>query len=215
MIEGFRFLAGERQNFLHARGIRNVADDFCFWPGANLFLDLHPHGLEIESHFLENIDRDALAELDQSQQKMLGADVIVIETISLFASKLENLLSAGSEIIHCSVGVGSEPSPASFTSLLISGLGSTFKRVRIIWARRWSRSSAFNFCCDIFCRCAGCVSMNNSSIGNRLSSGKAPRSTPSLMIDNKLSASLELIACAYVSTPYARPIWSQSVFDFF
>src|SRR5438105_264287 len=194
MIERLRFLAGERENFLHSRRVRNVADDFCLRTRADLFLHFHPHSLEIESHFFENVDRNALAELDQPEQKMLGADVIVIETVGLFASELENLLGAGREIIHCSVGVGSEPLPAPFASLLISGLGNTFKRVRIISARRWSRSSALSFCCEVFCKCAGCVSMNNSSMASRLSSGNAPRSTPSLIIDNRLSASFELIA---------------------
>src|SRR5215471_695289 len=146
MIKRFRFLARESQNFFHARRVRNVADNFRFRSGADLFLDFHAYGFEIESHLLKDVDRNALAELDQSEQKMLGPDVVVIETIGLFACKLEDLLSAGREIIHWSVGVGSEPLPASFASLLISGLGSTFKRVRIIWARRWSRSSALSFC---------------------------------------------------------------------
>src|SRR5205814_7008159 len=172
------------------------ADNLCFRTRANLFLHFHPHGLEIEPHFLENVDRDALAELDQSEQQMLGADIIVIETVGFFASQLKDLLGARSEIVHCSGGVGFEPFPASFASLLISGLGSTFKRARTIWARRWSRSSAFSFCCEVFWRCAGWVSMNNSSIGSRFSSGNAPRSIPSLMMDNKLSASFELMACA-------------------
>src|SRR6266481_384309 len=167
-----------------------------FRTGAHLFLDLHAHGLEIESHFLENVDRDTLAELDQSEQKMLGTDIVVIEAVSLFASKLQDLLGARSKIVHCSDDAVLEPLPESAASLLISGLGSTFKRARIIWARRWSRSSAFSFCCDVFCRCAGWVSMNNSSIGSRFSSGNAPRSIPSLMMDSKLSASFELMACA-------------------
>ncbi len=127
MIERLRFLAGERQHFLHPRRVGNVADHFRFRSGADLFLDFHAHGLEIESHFLENVDRNALAELDQSEQEMLGADVIVIEAVRFFASECEDLLGAGSEIIHCSVGVDVEPLPASFASLLISGFGKYFQ----------------------------------------------------------------------------------------
>src|SRR6266700_1356236 len=145
MIECLGFLAGESQYLFHPRRVGNVAYDFCFRTGAHLFLDLHPHGLEIESHFLENVDRDALAELDQSEQEMLGADVVVIEAVGFFAGKLQDLLGAGRKIVHCSLGVGSEPLPASFTSLLISGLGKTFKRARMISARMWSRSSALSF----------------------------------------------------------------------
>ncbi len=115
-----------------------------------MLLDFHAHGLEIEPHFLENVDGDALAEFDQSEQKMLGADIIVIEPVGLFTSELQDLLGARCEIVHCSDGAGFEPLPESIASLLISGLGSTFKRARIIWARRWSRSSALSFCCDVF-----------------------------------------------------------------
>ncbi len=129
MIERLRFLAGERQNFFHPRGVGNVADNFRFRTGADLFFDFHPHGLEIEPHFLQNVHRHALAELDQSEQQMLGADVIVIETVGFLASELEDLLGAGRKIIHCSNGSGAEPLLDSFASLLISGLGKTFKRV--------------------------------------------------------------------------------------
>ena len=58
---------------------------------------------------------------------MLGADVIVIEPVGFFASELQDLLGAGSKIVHCSVGFGVEPLPASFASLLISGLGKYFQ----------------------------------------------------------------------------------------
>src|SRR5207244_12370755 len=74
VIERLGFLSGERQDFFHPRCVRNVADNFCFRTGANLLLDFHSDGLEIEPHFLENVDCDALAELDQSEQKVLGAD---------------------------------------------------------------------------------------------------------------------------------------------
>src|SRR5262249_24618318 len=155
MIERFRLFTGECQNFFHARCVGNVTNNFRFRPRANLFLDFHAHGLEIESHFLKHVDRDALTELDQPEQKMLGANIIMVETVRFFASELQDLLGTGSEIVHCSVDAGLEPLPASRASLLISGLGSTFKRVRIIWARRGSRSSALSFCCELLCRCAG------------------------------------------------------------
>src|SRR5207249_11668490 len=128
----------------------NIAVNFCVPSGANLILDFHSDGLDVDPHFVENVDCDALAELDQSEQKVLGADVIVIETVGLFASELQDLLGARCEIVHCSDGAGFEPLPESVASLLISGLGRTFKRARIICARRWSRSSALSFCCDVF-----------------------------------------------------------------
>ena len=65
-----------------------------------MLLDFHPDGLEIEAHFLEDVDGHALPELDQPEQKMLGADVVVIEAIRLFTGEREDLLRPRSEIIH-------------------------------------------------------------------------------------------------------------------
>ena len=101
MIEGFRFLARERENFFHARRIRNVADHLGLRPGTDLLLDFHPHGFEVEPHLLQDVDRNALPELDQTQQQMLGPDVIMVEAVSFFAGKRQNLLGSRREIIHC------------------------------------------------------------------------------------------------------------------
>ena len=67
-----------------------------------MLLHLHPHCLEIEPHFLQNVYRHALAKLDQAEQKMLGADVIVIEAIRFFTRKLQDLLGARGKVIHFS-----------------------------------------------------------------------------------------------------------------
>ncbi len=37
-------------------------------PGADLLLDFHPHGLEIETHLLKDVDGNALPQLDQAEQ---------------------------------------------------------------------------------------------------------------------------------------------------
>ena len=52
------------KHLLHAGRIRNVADDALIRTGADLFLDLHADGLEVEPHFLEDIHGHALAEFD-------------------------------------------------------------------------------------------------------------------------------------------------------
>ena len=100
MIERLRFLAGERENLLHARRVGNVADHLGFRAGADLFLDFHPHRLEIESHLLQDVDGNALPELDQPEQQMLGPDVIVIEAVGFLASERQDLLGARRKIIH-------------------------------------------------------------------------------------------------------------------
>ena len=101
VIERLGFLGRESKNFLDTRCVGNVADHFLVGPGAHLLLDFHPHGVEVEAKFLQNVDGDALAELDQPQQNMLGADVVVIEAIRLFAGQRQNLLGAWRKIVHC------------------------------------------------------------------------------------------------------------------
>src|SRR5439155_9062738 len=146
MVERLGFLAGKREYILHSRRVRDIADHLGFRAGTDLFLDFHAHGLKIETHFLQNVYRHPLPQFDEPQEQMLGPDVVVIKTVGFFASKRQNLLSARREIIHYSMASAVEPFPDFLAILLISGLGKSFKRSRIIWARRWSRSSAFNFC---------------------------------------------------------------------
>ncbi len=74
MIQRLGFLGAQRENFLHARRVGNVADHLLIGAGADLFLDFHADGFEVEAQFLKHIDGDALAQFDQAEQKMLGAD---------------------------------------------------------------------------------------------------------------------------------------------
>src|SRR6266566_6837709 len=111
MIERLGFLAGERQHFLDARSIRNVTDHLSFRPGADLLLYFHAHGLEIETHLLQNVHGHALSEFNEPQKQVLGADVIVIKAVGLLASKRQNLLSARREIIHYSMARESSHCP--------------------------------------------------------------------------------------------------------
>ena len=101
VIERLGFLARERENFLHARRVGNVADHLGLGPGADLLLDFHADGFEVETHLLENVDGDALPELDQAEQQMLGADVIVVEAVGFLAGQRQHLLGARRKIIHC------------------------------------------------------------------------------------------------------------------
>jgi hypothetical protein len=47
-----------------------------------------------------SIDGDALAELDQAEQQVLGADVVVVEAVGLLAGERQDLLGAGGEVVH-------------------------------------------------------------------------------------------------------------------
>ena len=68
MIERLGFLAGEREYFLNARSIRNIANHLGLRSRANLLLHLHAHGLKIETHLLQNVHRYALSQFDESQE---------------------------------------------------------------------------------------------------------------------------------------------------
>ena len=116
--------------------------------GADLLLDLHADGLEVEPHLLQHVDGDALAELDQAEQKMLGADVVVVEAVGFLAGQRQDLLGAGGKIIHRLMASAAAPLPDSLTSLLISVSGTTFKRSRIISARRRRAPRRCSFRCE-------------------------------------------------------------------
>ena len=148
MIERLGFLAGEREDFLHARRVGDIADHLGLGAGADLLLHFHADGFEVEPHLLQHVDGDALAQLDQAEQQMLGADVIVVEPVGFLAGQGQDLLGARSKVIHhlafrCfrlgrAQGFG-----------LISGSGNCLSFSRIIPARNASRSSAASFCCEV------------------------------------------------------------------
>jgi len=100
MVERFRLLAGEREDFFHARRVGNAAGGLRFLAGADLFLDGGAYGFEVEPHFLEHAHGNALAELNQAKQNVLGADVVMVEAIGFLASEGEHLLRSRREVVH-------------------------------------------------------------------------------------------------------------------
>ena len=100
VVERLGFLSGEGEDLFDARGVRDGALVLSLLTSADLLLDRAAHGLEIEAHFLKDAHRDALAELDQAEQEVLGADVVVMKTVSLLSSEGEDLLCTRSEVIH-------------------------------------------------------------------------------------------------------------------
>ena len=77
-----------------------LPDHLGLGAGADLLLDLHADGFEIEPQLLQHIDRDALAELDQAEQQVLRAHVIVVEAVGFLAGQGQDLLGARSKVIH-------------------------------------------------------------------------------------------------------------------
>ena len=85
VIQGLRLFPGEGENLLDPWRVGDVPDHLGLGPVPDLFLHLETHRLEIEVHFLQDVDRDSLAELDEPEQQVLGAHVVVVESICLLA----------------------------------------------------------------------------------------------------------------------------------
>ena len=100
MVQSSGFLGRQSEDLLDAWRVRDIADHFLIGAGADLLLDFHANGFEIEPHFLKDVDGDALAELDETEEQMLGAYEIVIEPIGFFSRQREHLLRPGREVVH-------------------------------------------------------------------------------------------------------------------
>ena len=87
VVEDLGFLPSEGEHLFDPRRIGNVANHFGFGAGADLLFHFHAHGLKIETHFLQNIYRYPLPQLDQPQKQMFGADIIVIKPVRFLAGK--------------------------------------------------------------------------------------------------------------------------------
>src|SRR5256886_13266267 len=81
MMKRFGLLGSKRQDFRYARGVRDVAGHLLVGTTANHLFDLAPDGLEIHAHTSHHVDGDTLAEPEQAEQEMFGADEIVIEAV--------------------------------------------------------------------------------------------------------------------------------------
>ena len=100
MVERLGFLVGECEDLLDAWCVGDVASGLLRRTRAHLFFDLHPHGIELEAHAFEHIHRDPLAELDETQQQVLGTDIRMVEAVCLLACKGQYLLGAWCEVVH-------------------------------------------------------------------------------------------------------------------
>ena len=100
VLQALGFLTRQCEDFFDARGVGDIAHHFGLGAGADLFLDFHAHGLEVEAHFLKDINGNTLSELDQPEKQVFGADIVVIEAVGFLAGEGENLLGAWSEVVH-------------------------------------------------------------------------------------------------------------------
>ena len=85
MLERLRLFAGQGQYLLHTRRVGDIPSHLVFLTGANLLLDLLANRFQIQSHFLEHIHGHSLTKLDETEQQMLGPDVVVVEAVGFLA----------------------------------------------------------------------------------------------------------------------------------
>ena len=91
---------GVSHDLLHAGRERNRVGGFrLFRTRADLLLNGTTHRLEIEAHATEDVNRDALSELDEPEQDVLRADIVVIKPASFRPGQFHDLAGAGSEIV--------------------------------------------------------------------------------------------------------------------
>ena len=91
---------GVSHDLLHAGRERNRVGGFrLFRTRADLLLNGTTHRLEIEAHATEDVNRDALSELDEPEQDVLRADVVMIKPASFRPGQFHDLTGAGSEIV--------------------------------------------------------------------------------------------------------------------
>ena len=100
MVEALGLLAGQREHFFDSRRVRNVADHLGLRSAADLLFDFHAHGLHVETHLLQHVHGNSLAELDQAEEQVLGPDIIMVEAVGLFPGQGQHLLRSGSKVVH-------------------------------------------------------------------------------------------------------------------
>ncbi len=74
-------LGARRERYVPGRGLLALADDL---------LNLLPHRFQADAQRLQSLGRHALALVDQPQQDVLGADVVVVQHPGLFLSQDHN-----------------------------------------------------------------------------------------------------------------------------
>ena len=81
-------------------------------PGLDDLLDFQADLAQVDVEVLEDVGGDAGAFLDQAQQDVLGADVLVVEALGLLVGQLHHLAGpVGKAFIHC-LGISGCPGRA-------------------------------------------------------------------------------------------------------
>ena len=98
VIHAPRLGGGEDDDFLEPGRQDRVALGLGRAAGADGLFDFEPQGLEADPERLQCLDGDAFAERDDPEQKVLGADVVVVEAFRFLPCQVQRLARARREI---------------------------------------------------------------------------------------------------------------------
>jgi hypothetical protein len=93
-------LHGELEHLLGARRERQLAHGHHGRAGLHQLLDLGPDLGQVDLHVAQHVGRDSAAFLDQPEQDVFGAQILVVEPLGLLASQVHDLLGAVGEAIE-------------------------------------------------------------------------------------------------------------------
>ncbi len=110
MVEVPRFVNGKLHYFLRTRGLAYFARHEVI-STANNVLDGLARLFEIDPQAREHLSGDTFPLAEQAQQEVLGADVVVLETLRLFLGKLHDVAGSLGEPVEAPLLVPSSVSP--------------------------------------------------------------------------------------------------------
>src|SRR5262249_37012191 len=93
VVEVASLLDGVLDDFLGARRLGQLAHRHHVRPGLDDLLDLEADLAEVDVQASQDVGGDARAFLDQSEEDVLGADVLVVEALRLLVGELHHLAS--------------------------------------------------------------------------------------------------------------------------
>ncbi len=99
VAEASRLVDGQLDHPFRARGQPDLTDDRSI-AATDDELDGRPHLRQLDVHVLEDARGDTLALPDETEQEMLGADVVVVEPLRLVLSECQDLARTVRELVE-------------------------------------------------------------------------------------------------------------------
>src|SRR5690348_13739647 len=100
MVERFSLFHCQSENLFHPRRIRRDSKGTLISSCSDLFLDFGSNGLQIDAHFVENINSAALPQANQTEQHAFGSNKMMVKTVGLFSRKRQDLLRPRRKVAH-------------------------------------------------------------------------------------------------------------------